>query len=661
MNIKSPIVLLLLFAAFIPLIKAHPSSHEKKIFTMQNMEEGILLNGDWDFYWKTTFKQHKIQPKEGEKLYVPGDWLMNNHEAFGYGLYMREVIIPDAKGKVLSLIVPAVCNNYNFYINDSLFARVGNFSTTGTDAVAEYSPRVVTFRSTSDTIEFAFEISNYVYREGGLNYEILLGTKAKVRKIFETKLIWQGFFTGALFIISIYFFCIFVIRTKEKVSLYFALLCFTCATRIFFTDMVLWRQLEIPLPWEYLVKFELMSIMLVPTFGMLYLLSMVEEKKYRWIMHVCNALTALLCLFIFFSSTYWASFTVPPFRYFATFELVFLLLTMLRATFVTKHRLGPIIALAFLFVFVMGMNDILHSANIINTLYALPITIFVYVLMQAVILAKRWTNTLVEVENLSEQLSQVNKNQEAIIVERTSELNAKTVELGHYNDIKDRIFSIIGHDLRAPISTLSSVLSLAEQADNERELEELRTYFKGIKISVDNLNLTIENLLVWSQSQINGVKLNVTNVNVNREIENAIALYSLVAMRKDITLAHTLEDNFMAKVDAAHLNLILRNIISNSLKFTNKGGTITVSASMLNSHRMQISIKDNGIGLQSEKINQILNASGTHYTTYGTQNEKGTGLGLMLCKEYIEANGGDINIESALGVGTIVTINLPRP
>lgn len=121
---------------------------------------------------------------------------------------------------------------------------------------------------------------------------------------------------------------------------------------------------------------------------------------------------------------------------------------------------------------------------------------------------------------------------------------------------------------------------------------------------------------------------------------------------------HRMDKQFTVHADPAHLNLILRNVISNSLKFTNIGGSIVVSVSEPKPAVVQICITDNGIGIVPERINQLLNPA-IHYTTYGTLNEKGTGLGLMLCKEYAEANGGSITIESPTGIGTKVCITLP--
>jgi signal transduction histidine kinase len=661
MKSKSPLFFLIYLCVLPIFTNARSFPHyEYKIYSMQNMEEGVWLDGEWDFYWNTTYHHFKqadsIQPT---KTHVPGSWIETGFPDKGYGLYSYAIVVHKGAGKELALYIPSVYCNYRLYINDSCCAQVGTFDTTGFTSEPDYHPKIIPFKALSDTVRVNIEVSNFSYRLGGLTYTLNIGTYEKTSSDFTRKIVIQTFFSGSFFIISIYFLFIFFSRRKDNVSLYFALLCFACSVRILFTDLILIRQLNIPLTWEWILKTEYLSIFFIPCFGTLYLVTLLQFTRYRKVLASFIILTVLMSIYVITTNTYKASFVLPLFRYFAAIQLFFQLFIVLQVVWTKRTTLSIVVLIGFVLVFLAGLNDLLYGSGKIDTLYLLPIAIFSYGLLQALILVKGWTFTFSEVERLSVELSKTNKNQELIIQERTQELSLKTEKLEQYNDIKDRIFSIIGHDLRAPIATLSSVLSLAEQADSEKELEELRMYFKGIKISVDNLNLTIENLLVWSQSQINGVKLNVSNVNVNREIENVIALYSLVAMRKDITLKHTLDKGFLAKVDPAHLNLVLRNIISNSLKFTNMGGSITVSASMPNSFVMQISIQDNGIGLQSEKIEEILKPSGAHYTTYGTQNEKGTGLGLMLCKEYIEANGGEINIESTLDIGTIVTIKLP--
>lgn len=654
-DFKKILLVLLLWTGYVTLSLAS-SFKADEVYTMADMKEGVILNGQWHFFWERTYAPDLVAVSSTPTVKVPGEWNDAGFPALGYGLIKRTILIPKVGGNRLALYIPSVCNNYNLYLNGERIASVGYFSPVAGEAKPAYEPKVVEFVAPSDTLEIAFEVSNFYYREGGINYNIRLGLERTIEKKYNRQLMIQSFSSGALFIMAIYFLFIFFVRKGDYVPLYFGLLCFFSCLRIFSTETILWQQFNIPISWDQLIKIEITSIILMPMFGILYLTALVEEKRFKGLMYLLNTLSVLACCFVFFNDSYRASFVVPPFRYFVTFELLYLLFIMYRAMFVTAHPLGRLAGIGYLVIFVIGLNDIIYSAGLISTFYAMPIAIFVYVIVQAIVLAKKSAMAFGEVELLTLQLGEVNRNQEKIIDNRTSELNTKQQELEQYNSIKDKIFSIIGHDLRAPIATLSSVLNLAEHADDST-ITELKTYFKGIKRNVDNLNLTIENLLVWSQSQINGVKLNRQKVNLNNEVDNVLALYGLIALQKEIVLMHQLQSQYDLYVDQAHLNLILRNVISNSLKFTNIGGSVVITASSPEPGKVKICITDNGIGVQPERIAQVLNPV-THYTSYGTLNEKGTGLGLKLCKEYAEANGGSISIESTMGVGTKVCIIL---
>ncbi|MES2560004.1 MAG: sensor histidine kinase [Bacteroidota bacterium] len=611
----------------------------------------VNLDGEWDFYWQTTFADYRILKDSlvAEKLVVPGNWDSYGHPKLGYGLFVIKVTgyNPDNQ---MALKMPTISNAFRLYINGKQVAKGGVFGTSKELSIPDYTPQMVTFTPNSDTLEIAFEVSNFYYREGGLDYSIQLGEVDSIALEFRRDIIVEAFITGALLLMFFYFMGYYFIRMIDKTALYFSLLCLSAAMRMVSTQEILLRQFEIPVSWDWLFKMELISIAMIPAFGALYLFSLLNQTRYLNILKAFNFVTFLICLYLLFNNVYWGSHIVPPFRYYALTEMVLLLIVVARSVILRQHPLAALASVGYFFVFVFGINDILYSVGVINTFYAMPIAIFIYVFIQAIVLAKKYNNAFIDVENLSGELQRVNKNQETVIQHRTAELEG-------YNKIKDKIFSIISHDLRAPIATLSSVLSMAEDAD-DKTVVELRSYFKGIKRNVDNLNLTIDNMLVWSQGQINGIEIKPEVINLSEEVELCISLYSLVALQKEITLMHSITESFKVKVDPAHLSLILRNTISNSLKFTNLGGSIILSASRATPDKVKICITDNGIGIHADRIDELFNPQ-LHYSTYGTQNEKGTGLGLMLCKEYAEQNGGSITIESEEGKGAKVCVFLP--
>jgi signal transduction histidine kinase len=633
-------------------LQAHPHIQKGYVYlTHDELEDGIRLDGDWRFYWQTTFRDYNdSSSRVAQYVQVPGNWGMLSYPRKGYGLYTLHLVSPNIKGKELAIDIGPITTAYRVYIDGELKDTVGIFSVNESESRPDYFPKMIRFIAQSDTVEFAVEVSNYFYREGGINYHVSLGYAADTEFVFHRNLIFEAFMMGTLLLMFLYFSAFYAIRTSDRTVIYFALLCLVSAVRIVSTGQILLRQTGICIPWELLIKIEFASIIMIPMFGILYLHTLLEEKVFnKWVIGMTSISVILVLLSVGLNS-YHASFIVPPFRLYALIELFFLMVIIVRAFFFSKHPLARLAVLGYVFVFVFGLNDILYSSGFLNTQYLLPVGIIVYVLIQAVVLTRKFSSSFDEVQQLSDKLQSINRSQEHIIDQRTAELQ-------NYNTIKSKIFAIISHDLRAPIATLSSVLTLIEEADDET-ITELKTYFKGIKRSVDNLNLTIENLLLWSQSQINGITLNQTAVNLNKEVENVFALYSLVALQKEISLMPKLNEQYDVFADKAHLNMILRNLISNSLKFTNVGGTIFVTCSEVEDGFAKMCISDDGIGIREEKLKQMFDPT-VHYTSYGTLNEKGTGLGLMLCKEYIERNGGRITIESSFGFGTKVCLWIP--
>ncbi len=645
-------LLLVLMIYALPLLAAQRLEDGVINITREDLEQGIKLDGQWSFYWQQTFGSHQSSSATRQNIPVPGYWGLIGYPAKGHGLYTVKIISQDVKGKRCAINIASICNNYKLYIDGILRDSVGKFATSEQDARPDYHPKMIRFIPQGDTIEIAFEVSNYFYREGGLNYTIVLGYAHTIGSLFNHTLMLDAFMAGVLLIMFFYFIAYYYSRPGDYTALFFSLLCFFSAMRIVTTGQILIRQIGFPLPWEWLYRLEFTSIILIPMFGVLYLSSLLEQKTYKkWVISAVVMGIALSLAAILLDS-YYASYTMPVLRYYALAQLLFLLFVVSRAVMLNLHPLARLAGLGYVVVFALGINDVLYSKGLVHTQYLLPVGIIVYVFIQAIVLTRKFAGSFNEVEQLSVKLQSINRNQEHIIDQRTAELE-------NYNTIKNKIFAIISHDLRAPIATLSSVLKLLEDAD-DKTVSELRMYFKGIQRSVDNLNLTIENLLSWSQSQINGITINPSVVDLNKEVDHVIGLYSLAALQKEISLLCNLDERLSVVVDKAHLNLMLRNIISNSLKFTNVGGSISITCNESETGFVELCIVDNGTGIHQEKLDQLFNPM-VHYTSYGTQNEKGTGLGLILCKEYIERNGGRIAIESSPGIGSTVCLWLPKP
>ena len=257
---------------------------------------------------------------------------------------------------------------------------------------------------------------------------------------------------------------------------------------------------------------------------------------------------------------------------------------------------------------------------------------------------KKKTNNLLKSKN--DQLEETNKKL------TNSEYNLKEL-----NATKDKFFSIIAHDLKNPFQSLLGFSETLYNQLDELSKEELKEYTRLIYESSQNLFNLLSNLLQWSKSQLGSIKLSPVETNLYESIDDALSLLNISIAKKNITIENTVEKNTSFLVDKHVISTVLRNLINNAVKFTDKGGEIKIS-SEIEDDNIVISVQDNGRGISKENIEKLFRIDQEH-STKGTENESGSGLGLILCKELIRQSGGSIFVESTLGKGSTFKFSLP--
>nr|WP_295925026.1 HAMP domain-containing sensor histidine kinase [uncultured Dyadobacter sp.] len=240
------------------------------------------------------------------------------------------------------------------------------------------------------------------------------------------------------------------------------------------------------------------------------------------------------------------------------------------------------------------------------------------------------------------------------IEKQNEQIVKQNEELENLNAEKNKLMSIVAHDLRSPLGSIQNFLELLTQHDLDEE--------QKLDIENDLLNSTkntmamLSKLLDWSKSQLHGVSTHLEYLNLNTLFESTLNLERNIAARKSISLESYFDPSASIYADSDMMQLILRNIVGNAIKFTPMGGRITIRGEMLDNH-CQISVCDNGIGISPEKQKSIFSLHVE--STFGTNNEKGAGLGLVLCMEFIKAQNGKIWLESEPGQGTCFYISIP--
>lgn len=239
---------------------------------------------------------------------------------------------------------------------------------------------------------------------------------------------------------------------------------------------------------------------------------------------------------------------------------------------------------------------------------------------------------------------------------KKTDLEEKQAYLNELNQTKNKLFSIIGHDLRGPIGAFQGLLKLFKEGEMTKE--EFLNFVPKLKVDIDTISFTLNNLLSWGQTQMNGAITKHSVTNLDCIVEENIALLSEIAEAKSIALVNRIEPNCQIWSDPNQIDIIIRNLLSNALKFTPNNGQIVIGA-IQKIKTCEIYVKDNGMGMSEDIISKLFEKDSNH-TTYGTNNEKGTGLGLSLCKEMVEKNNGKIWVHSAIGKGSSFYFTIPR-
>ncbi len=230
-------------------------------------------------------------------------------------------------------------------------------------------------------------------------------------------------------------------------------------------------------------------------------------------------------------------------------------------------------------------------------------------------------------------------------------------ELQKLDKLKDKIFSIISHDIRAPLATLDGLLHIFGDEEIELGENELKEYANVVKLELNSVQSLMDNLLFWAKSQLGNKKNNKEKIDLHEIAQENHALFAQKMIKKNLDFYNHIHFGSYAEVDKNIVSFVIRNLFANAIKFTPEGGRITTDCE-ITSEALKVSVLDTGIGMSEETISVLFDDK-TVYTKEGTSGELCTGLGLMLCKELIEQNGGVLSVRSELGGGSIFRFELP--
>ncbi|MHB8853957.1 MAG: sensor histidine kinase [Ignavibacteriaceae bacterium] len=626
-------------------------------------KNGIVeLNGQWEFYpWKYYNPKEFFSSNlpEAEYVPVPANWTKylsgkSKMPVFGYATYRLKIILDSKKyqgTRELAFGMPDMFSAYKLWIDTTLAMAVGIPGKSINEHKPKIVPVTVPLFAQRDTIVITLQIANYFFPQfGGIDRPIKLGLNGQIIEQMWMRNI--GYLAGVIFsfTLGIYFFFLFPISQERKINLLFAITCLFVALRylsdralivtLFFPDFDPALRLKL-----LFMSFDFFPLLLWTAY--LFFPDMISRKIVR----------VSVILFALYSSI----LLLTPLRLGGRLSLYFVALGIIISIYVTvvsglayrqKRESAAIFFWGTLFGTIIFTNNMfvtfLHTAD----RYYIPVESLLYLVLVASAITLRMVRSREHEIQLSSDLKAMNENLEQLVLQRTEQLVKLNAE-------KDHFFSIVAHDIKSPLSAVLNISKILKKQFKRLSEDEKFDSISDIYNSLNSSYRYLNNLLDWSRLQLGRFEFKPEVINLGKLTESCINNLHPAASIKNIRLISEVSINIFAFADYEMITVILRNLISNGIKFTRKYGTVKVFVSDKNDY-IAVTVQDDGVGIEEENLKKLFSLNSV-VKTLGTNNETGTGLGLTISNELIKRNSGEIFVNSCPGEGSSFTFTLLKP
>ncbi|MGE5415866.1 MAG: ATP-binding protein [Acidobacteriota bacterium] len=638
----------------------------------------INLDGQWEFYWNrlippTDFSAGQ-KPVPTMLVNIPSSWDNTEYKGktfpgTGYATYHLVV----NTGNILpryGLKINYMGTSYRLYVNSKLVASDGKVGTSAELSQPSAVPKIAEFTPDSSKLDFVLQVSNYSHRSAGVWSRIVLGSAEAVHTARERSLSVAILLVGVLVIMVLYHLGLFILRPKDKSTLWFALMCLMIILHTGAKGETFLLMLFPGLTWNGLFTLQYIPLylavpLLVTFIHTLYLKELSLNVVKSW-----WGLSAFYCLTVLvFPAPIYTKF-MPSFQLLSTVFCLFYILFWVLPSAIKKRREGAVVFFAgAIFLVFTGINDMLTSNVLIRPPYWSPFFLidfgsFVFIFSQAFVLASRFTNAFATVEAMTDEL-------ENLVYERTAELEEANEQLKQIDQAKTDFLATVSHEIRTPLTSVLGFADLTQKQldevilplvpeDDKKVVRAKHNVKSNLDIIVDEgrrLTTLINDVLDVAKIEAGRVEYHMEPVMLTDVIDRAVAATQGLLANKCLVLEEDIQPGLPAvKGDRDRLIQVVINLISNAVKFT-ETGIITCRARVA-AKEVIVSVIDTGEGIAREEQFKVFEKFKQVGDTL-TNHPQGTGLGLPICKLIVEDHGGMIWVESELGKGSVFSFTLP--
>ncbi len=590
------------------------------------------LDGEWIFHWEKLLTPDNFEQlgTEGIPVTVPSYW--QNYEingqslpGFGYGTYSLKIILPENYQSAICVDIPLFDVAYKFYLNNRLVGENGEVGTNAEEEKPWYEPNSFCYIPDSDTLQILIQVSNFHHRRGGFWQSLVIGGSSKVLDRKERRRMFDYSTIGVLFFFMIFFMIFWSFTRKDILMLLFALTTMGILMRSVNTGLYFSNSF-IDTSWSWQIRMEYLGSYLAHLFGMIFLHKLFPRTYMNRIIQANTILTTLASISLFILPVHLFTYEMLVFQPLLVLFLAHYLITSFIGTL--KRRVMDAVFFTSLSFFIFTLiNDILlaNSAGAPSDNYLTQLSFQLFIFAMAVMIIMQW------IRNDNERL-----------------------QLETSLRFKNRVLSVIAHDLKNPIA---SVAQFSDLLASKPQLASKKHVTESLRESSQAAVSLLDNLLYWGRSESERLSFTPVSIKIEEMVKEVSSLFQHMAIQKELSFTTEFEPGLNAYADPVLVNIVLRNLLANAIKFTRKNGSVHVKA-WQEKDKIYCSVIDTGVGMKTEYLEQF-KKDGYLSSSAGTDLEIGTGLGLQLVKDLLDKNKGTLDIESETNVGSRFTFTLP--
>jgi len=594
----------------------------------------VYLEGEWNFYPYQLILPGQSQGESMMPLSVPGTWNQKLGTGLGYGTYRLRIPSPNGplKDKIFGLKVHDMATAFTIYWNGKKIAETGVVAKHKEEAKPSYLFHLVPLIWNQGENELIIHVSNFHHDKGGMWEPPLFGEWEALQKLYLRDIASSLFLAGAVFIIALYHLGLYYWRRIDRGNLLFGLAAIVLSIRTLVTgERYIFNEYESVLTWDICLRIEYFTFYLSPYLFFAFFKAFYPRYYPNWMTWSLLTPTIIFLGLLFFSSTTFFTSTNPFFNIVLLYGIIIILQGVFRAVW-NREEGSILFSMGISVMAIATLIDILNAYQILFSIEAIPVGIFLFILIQSLTLSRKFSRTFSEVETLSKRLLAMDK-------------------------LKDEFLANTSHELKTPLNGIIGIAESMFDGIGGSLNGEQRQNIGMIISSGKRLASLVDDILDFSKMKNRDLNLELRSINLQHVTDLVIVISRPLFLIKNLQVRNLIPMDFPPILgDEARVQQILFNLIGNAIKFTDKG-KIEIRAE-INEKMAKFSVSDTGIGIPFDKFESIFH-SFEQVDSSTTRQFGGTGLGLAITKRLVELHGGMIWVESSLGTGSVFYFTLP--